>query len=748
MPTNKKFSKSKDKKNGTLKTSFLLFSTTTVVTIVIALSLAFCIIMIKQQERALSKGFYDRVSVFLSSVFSGAKNCLLNPNSYSDEENIFASQLLSFPEAEYFTLTGKSVFKMNNDLPKSFLNENVAKDFLYSKDENFSENSNENSRDLLYVWLSNDSEIYNKVNSVDLENNEISGISFLCKNCKDELKAANFCSLLNEKATIETKDLTERLFEVSDDAKNASDFMRIQLNRQIKDLNNRIQNKLSEIADKSFGSVPEYNQKKLCKNSTEYLFFRPILFKLENSSDFVQGIFFLKVNTESLVKSLDKTKKLSFFIVGLISLVSILTGFFASNIFARRMNIKERTIDSDFEKQRLKTKAQETKESETTAMQQSMISLEPLSESGNFKKNISSISDKNVTEFAYYKGAAEASGDYFDFKKLDERYYVLIKCDASGHDSPAGILVTIVATLYKKYFESWNFNKNGTRINEFIYQVNDFLESLNIKGKFVAMILCLYDSKTGTLYISHAGDRIVRIYDSDLKIIKKIELCASPAVGAFSSSVLNEKCGFKVEKIELKPKDVLLLYTDGIEESARIVRTSNASFALKPKLDSKGKPILDENKKPILEAESETFGEIRISQIVQSVFAKQKYILFKKKSLLESKKHEDDSFEFDFTKCKGTPEEAILALASIEKVFRLYKPQGATLKNLVEVDRSIDLFLKKYFPLYSKYAFLPTKKSFIKGKFITPKNPNNVFYSYLKEDSQNDDLTMICLMRN
>ncbi len=739
MPKNKKFSKSKDKKNGTLKNSFLLFSTTTVISIVIALSLIFCVVMVKQQERALSKGLYDRVSVFLSSVFSGAKNCLLNPKSDLDEENIFASQISSFPEAEYFTLVGKSFFEISESSQQNY------EDFSKSSDEIFSENSGKN---LLYVWLSNDSQIFTKVSNLDLENNVISGISVLSKNCESELKAANFCSLLNEKAAIETKDLTERLFEVIEDSKDASDFMRLQLNRQIKDLNNRIQKELSEIADKSFGSVPEYNQKKLSRNSTEYLFFRPILFKLENSNDFVQGIFFLKINTISLVKKLNETKRLAVFIVALISVVSILCGILASYIFARRMNIKEHAVGLDFEKQSLKTKAQETMESETIAMQQSMISLEPLSESNNFKKNISSISDKNVTEFAYYKGAAEASGDYFDFKKLDERYYVLIKCDASGHDSPAGILVTIVATLYKKYFESWSFSKNGTRINEFIYQVNDFLESLNIKGKFVAMILCLYDSKTGTLYISHAGDRIVRIYDNALKVIKKIELCASPAVGAFSSSVLNEKCGFKVEKIELNPKDVLLLYTDGIEESSRIVRASNASFALKPKINSNGKQVLDENKKPILEPETETFGEVRISQIVQSVFAKQKYILFKKKSLLEPKKLLENSFEFDFTKCKGIPEEAILALASIEKVFRLYRPQNATIKNLVEVDRSIDVFLKKYFPLYSKYALLPTKKSFIKGKFLAPKNPNNVFYSYLKEDPQNDDLTMICLMRN
>ena len=84
-------------------------------------------------------------------------------------------------------------------------------------------------------------------------------------------------------------------------------------------------------------------------------------------------------------------------------------------------------------------------------------------------------------ELAYYKGAAGVSGDYFDFKKLDDRFYVFVKCDASGHAAPAGILVTIIATLYKKWFETWSFAKNGTKLEEFVYKANDFLESLKIK---------------------------------------------------------------------------------------------------------------------------------------------------------------------------------------------------------------------------------------------------------------------------
>ena len=190
-------------------------------------------------------------------------------------------------------------------------------------------------------------------------------------------------------------------------------------------------------------------------------------------------------------------------------------------------------------------------------------------------------------------------------------------------------------------------------------------------------------------------------------------------------------------------KDVLILYTDGIEENGRVIRTPDFAAVLKPKTDSNGEQICDEYGNPEFEAEREEFGEKRIYEIIEAVFQKKKYILTKKDNPSAG-----EILEFDFTNCQGTVEEATLALASLEKLFRLYKPTSATVKDLVEVDVAIDGFLKKYFSLYKEYAVPPTQESFHGRPVRKPKNPNNVFYSCIKEDSQEDDLTIVCLQRN
>ena len=94
----------------------------------------------------------------------------------------------------------------------------------------------------------------------------------------------------------------------------------------------------------------------------------------------------------------------------------------------------------------------------------------------------------------------------------------------------------------------------------------------------------------------------------------------------------------------------------------------------------------------------------------------------------------DSVYEFDFTKCEGTIEEAILALVSVEKVFRMYRDPQATEFNRVQVDRKVDLFLNKYFMQYGTYCGRRKDHS---------DYPEYMYYTHLKEDDQYDDLTIL-----
>lgn len=736
------------KRNGSLKRSLAGFTVSLVVMIIVIISLSLGVLMIKEQERTLSKGLHDRVNVLLSSLSTGARTYL--PTENNMELSDLLNQMSSLSEAEYLSITG-----------------NQSSEAAEKDEEN----------NLLYVWASNDKEITSKVDKLTTRKTINPGVSKFNSSQTVENQINDIARLLNNEAQEKCLELSQQIVALNSERATASSSRRNEIDTKTRENNIQITQYLAELGEKGAGSIPGYDDVKFNRAVTDYLFYRPVLYRQANSQEFVHGLVLLKVNTNSLIADVDKATRNILWIVLIISAVTIVAGAVVALGFATKIvnpirmlektvteiseeNDKERLLAGDItdlpnnEIGRLGDSVNRMKKdlgynerelnlqaNEATPIQQSMVALEPLS--GNFKQNISNISDNKISEFAYYKGAAGASGDYFDFKKLDDRFYVLIKCDASGHAAPAGILVTMVATLYKKYFESWSYAKNGTKLDEFVYLVNDFLESLNIKGKFVAMIVCLYDSKTGDVYMCHAGDRLVRIYDNQKHILNKLELFETPAAGPFPSFMLQMKGGFKVEKSNLKQNDTLLLYTDGIEENGRIMRTSDFQAVMKPKVDSSGVQIMDEYGNLQFEPEKEEFGEERVKEIAEAVYGRKKYILKKEKNPAV---HE--VLEFDFTNCTGTTEEVILALSSCEKLFRLYKPVTATIKDLVEVDRSIDKFLKEHFSLYSQYAVPPTEESFNGRPVRNPKNPNNVFYAFMKEDVQEDDLTIVALKRN
>jgi hypothetical protein len=189
--------------------------------------------------------------------------------------------------------------------------------------------------------------------------------------------------------------------------------------------------------------------------------------------------------------------------------------------------------------------------------------------------------------------------------------------------------------------------------------------------------------------------------------------------------MVDMKGGFKVEKLHLDKGDVLFLYTDGIEEATRKFR--NADFL--PIACSEG-PEGSEHGNHKSGEESEQLTPERIDAIVEAVFAKKTYRLEKYHNPLA-----DEELIFDFSDCEGTVDDAILALISVEKVFRFYKEENALESDLVKVDRKIDAFLQRHFNRYDYYC----------SRQRDTGDLNYVYYTHLKEDEQLDDLTLVAV---
>src|SRR5574344_1214234 len=338
-----------------------------------------------------------------------------------------------------------------------------------------------------------------------------------------------------------------------------------------------------------------------------------------------------------------------------------------------------------------------------------------------------SLSAKGAEFFSYYAGADELSGDYFDYKEIDDHHYAIIKCDVSGHGVPAALIMVEVATLFLNYFKDWNFNSKTQGINlaPVVGKINDLLESRGFKGRFAAFTLCLLDTQTGEAWFCNAGDNLVQIYDNAAHKKKTVTLQETPAAGMFSTDLIDMKGGYKVSKLTLKKNDVLFLYTDGIEEAKRNFRDSafQEIACAEPGL-KEGEAHGNHN----VGEKSEEMTPERVTEIIESVYARKVYSLKKYHNPIA-----DEHIDFDFTSCKGTAEEAVMALVSVEKLFRMSKPQTTNSNDKVKVDRKIDTFLRGHFAQYSVYC--GSKQE------IDDDNPF-LYYTGVREDPQYDDLTL------
>ena len=724
----------KQKKLPSLKNKLIVFIYILVVIIVLAVTLQNGIRIINLQEQTMANALVNRVNVLLESLCTGVKNFF--PVNNLLELAALPNQKNAMEEVKYITIIGQK-------------------------------QENETSDNLNYVWATNDEEILKKIDTPsliygesELNSPEINEITKRFINLDNDI--ANDVSEYSGKIEKLTKQ-AEMLYQSTKE----EDLLEAErLSQTVMDLRNEIDFKLTQYSNKAAGSYPYFDLDNIDRKNKNFIFYRPVLYRQGVTENYVHAVVYLELSTQILIDEINYTLYRIIRFGILIALVAVCIGglgayFFASIIVRpikkleshvvmigqtkNKLHLKGKDVDIKHKDEigrlgqavnnmthELIANAEEEKLTmDGKAVQKAFL---PLVDAGvNNKNTIAEYSDKNVECYGYYEGESGVSGDYFDYKKLDESWFCIIKCDAAGHGIPAAIIMTVVATIFRRYFNSWTYKKDGTKLNVLVEQINDFIEGLGLKGKFATLIICLLNLQTGELYMCNAGDNLVHIFDSETRKMKTLKLSSTPTAGIFTSDLIAMKGGFTVEKTVLKQNDVLFLYTDGIEESTRKIRNQDYVVQKNNVEIKKMNPVTHKEETEIkLEDAKEEFGYERIASIIEAVYNKRKYVLTKKDN-----PNRAESLEFDFTKCEGTVKEAILALASIEKVFRLYKTSQTSQTDYVKIDKKIDEFLLKYFNIYNEYA---AKKSENVENSI-----NYIDYDMVLEDEQSDDLTLLAI---
>jgi hypothetical protein len=191
--------------------------------------------------------------------------------------------------------------------------------------------------------------------------------------------------------------------------------------------------------------------------------------------------------------------------------------------------------------------------------------------------------------------------------------------------------------------------------------------------------------------------------------------------------------GYNVQTVTIEKGDILLLYTDGIEEAKRKFRDRN----FKEILCTEGPNDTPHENHLCGQADEELSPE-RVEAIINAVMAREVYTLKKYHNPEESSNNTGD-LQFDFTTCKGCAEEVIMGMVSVEKMFRCFKPADADENSRVLVDKKVDEFLKNHFLQYRRYCSHTREY---------PENPAAyMYYTHVKEDEQYDDLTILGIQR-
>lgn len=704
-----------------------IFTIILVSMVVVMVSVPLTLMMTRTQERTLLQGLQDRSKVLLESLASGARAYLPAQNVL--ELGFLPAQTAAVPEATYATITG---FGSNASI---FLD---------------------------HVWATNDPDILTKIDTQEFQ----PSLSRLQDPISPRINS--IAKTLDEQARAEVGDISKTIADLTREAlslalKTDAESVRRRDDIQLttRNLEARLNDTLSKLAS-TIGSEPEFPRDKLPpKGQSRYIFYKPVLYRQGADDIYFRGLVRLEVTIDSIYAQVDAGRKALIQVTALIALIALVIGVIGAilvSVYIVRpilklvehvKKIKDTEDKAELEGHDITIKSRDEiavlgdtinemthglvkaaqASKDLTIGKEVQKKFIPLETDGQGNKLTTGYLDVTHAEFfGYYEGAKGVSGDYFDYINLDDRYFAIIKCDVAGKGVPAALIMVQVATLFLNSFRNWKPTPEGLNISRVVYEINDLLEKLKFKGRFAAFTLCLFDSKTGLARFCNAGDNIVHWFDASAGSLQTLTLPPSPAAGVLDNDLIDMKGGYQIQTLQLEPGDILFLYTDGIEEAKRSFRSS--AYEVITCTEGSDGTVHGNH---VAGQSDEELGYDRVSAIIDAVLNRKQYVL--------EKFHNPDAEQkltFDFTTCEGTITEAVMALVSVEKIFRLYKDPSARDEDRVLVDRKIDEFLSAHFIQYNYY---------VQKKMENAKQKEYLYYMGIKEDDQYDDLTILGVRR-
>ncbi len=158
----------------------------------------------------------------------------------------------------------------------------------------------------------------------------------------------------------------------------------------------------------------------------------------------------------------------------------------------------------------------------------------------------------------YYDSAMEVGGDFIDVIRVKNSKVGFVMADVSGKGVPGLVVMAMVKIMVQ------NLVAKGTPPKEIVRKLNSALLGNIRRNMFVTFFVAILDCDTGIVVFSNAGHNPVCIYDNETNRARFFKM-EGPPMGTFPDHVFAEH--LHEYRVVLNPGDLLLQYTDGLNES-------------------------------------------------------------------------------------------------------------------------------------------------------------------------------------
>jgi len=217
--------------------------------------------------------------------------------------------------------------------------------------------------------------------------------------------------------------------------------------------------------------------------------------------------------------------------------------------FAATFNAMLRDLKSSLQANQREITARESMERELQLARQIQISLLP--PVGNPFPRHREFQLHARNEPAHY-----VAGDFFDYWLLDERTLALVIADVSGDSVPAAMFMAVCHTVMR------TLSSSGRSPAETLAMANRLLAENNREQFFVTLFYAQYHLQSGKILFANAGHNPPYVMRKERQL-ESLGMPSGPAMGLWTEGI-----EYRNQSAELRPGDILVLYTDGVTEAA------------------------------------------------------------------------------------------------------------------------------------------------------------------------------------